>query len=93
MATQAIPVRRAAQAADRVVAAIANGPLVGRTEADVAREVRERLVAEGHDHAEFWIVASGPNSASPHHDPGERVIRDALDLPSPAFWRELMREP
>ncbi len=26
-------------------------------------------------------------------DPGERVIRDALDLPSPAFWRELMREP
>ena len=31
-------------------------------------------VAEGHDRAEFWIVASGPNSASPHHDPGERVI-------------------
>lgn len=66
--------RRAAGAADRVVAAIAAGPLVGRTEADVAREVRERLVAEGHDRAEFWIVASGPNSASPHHDPGERVI-------------------
>ena len=66
--------RRAAHAADRVVLAIASGPLVGRTEADVAREIRERLVAEGHDHAEFWIVASGPNSASPHHDPGERVI-------------------
>jgi Xaa-Pro aminopeptidase len=66
--------RRAAQAADRVVMAIAGGTLVGRTEADVAREVRERLLAEGHDHAEFWIVASGPNSASPHHDPGERVI-------------------
>jgi Xaa-Pro aminopeptidase len=31
-------------------------------------------VAEGHDHAEFWIVASGPNSASPHHEPGDRVI-------------------
>lgn len=66
--------RRAAHAADRVVLAIASGPLVGRTEADVAREIRERLVAEGHDHAEFWIVASGSNSASPHHDPGERVI-------------------
>ncbi len=66
--------RRAAHAADRVVAAIAAGRLVGRTEADVAREVRERLVAEGHDGAEFWIVASGPNSASPHHDPGDRVI-------------------
>jgi Xaa-Pro aminopeptidase len=66
--------RRAAQAADRVVAAIAAGALVGRTEADVAREVRERLLAEGHDQAEFSIVASGPNSASPHHDPGDRVI-------------------
>jgi Xaa-Pro aminopeptidase len=66
--------RRAAHAADRVIAAVAHGPLVGRTEADVAREIRDRLVAEGHDHAEFWIVASGPNSASPHHDPGGRVI-------------------
>ena len=67
--------RRAAHAADRVIAAIAGGPLVGRTEADVANEVRERLLAEGHEVAEFWIVASGPNSASPHHEPGERVIR------------------
>jgi Xaa-Pro aminopeptidase len=67
--------RRAAQAADRVVLAIANGTLVGRTEADVAREVRERLLAEGHEVSEFSIVASGPNSASPHHDAGERVIR------------------
>ncbi len=67
--------RLAAHAADRVVQSIAAGRLVGRTEADVAREVRERLLAEGHDHAEFSIVASGPNSASPHHDPGERVIR------------------
>jgi Xaa-Pro aminopeptidase len=66
--------RAAAQAADRTVLAVAAGPLVGRTEADVAREVRDRLVAEGHDHAEFWIVASGPNSASPHHEPGARVI-------------------
>jgi Xaa-Pro aminopeptidase len=66
--------RAAAHAADRVVASIAAGRLVGRTEADVAHEIRERLVAEGHDHAEFWIVASGPNSASPHHEPGERVI-------------------
>lgn len=65
----------AAHAADRVVAAIAAGRLVGRTEADVAAEVRDRLVAEGHERAEFWIVGSGPNSASPHHEPGERVIR------------------
>jgi Xaa-Pro aminopeptidase len=67
--------RLAAHAADRVVAQIAAGRLVGRTEADVSREVRERLLAEGHDTAEFAIVASGPNSASPHHDASERVIR------------------
>jgi Xaa-Pro aminopeptidase len=67
--------RLAAQAADRVVAAIAGGRLVGRTEADVAREVRERLIAEGHDEAHFAIVGSGPNSASPHHDASDRVIQ------------------
>ena len=67
--------RAAAHAADRVVLRIAAGRLVGRTEADVSREVRERLVDEGHESASFAIVASGPNSASPHHDPGDRVIQ------------------
>jgi Xaa-Pro aminopeptidase len=65
----------AARAADRVVEQIAAGRLIGRTEADVATEVRERLVAEGHDEATFAIVASGPNSASPHHEASDRVIR------------------
>ena len=64
----------AAHAADRVVAQIAAGRLVGRTESDVAREVRERLIAEGHEWAHFAIVGSGPNSASPHHEASERVI-------------------
>jgi Xaa-Pro aminopeptidase len=67
--------RRAAHAADRVVADIAAGRLVGRTEADVSREVRERLVAEGHETAAFAIVGSGPSGASPHHEAGERDIR------------------
>jgi Xaa-Pro aminopeptidase len=67
--------RRAARAADRVVAAIAAGRLVGRTEEDVAHEVRERLITEGHDEATFAIVGSGPNSASPHHEASDRVIQ------------------
>lgn len=67
--------RAAAHAADRVVLRIAAGRLVGRTEADVSLEVRERLVDEGHESASFAIVASGPNSASPHHDPGDRIIQ------------------
>jgi Xaa-Pro aminopeptidase len=66
--------RLAAHAADRVVAQIATGRLVGRTEADVALEVRDLLVAEGHDAAAFAVVGSGPNSASPHHSAGDRVI-------------------
>jgi len=67
--------REAAHAADRVVASVAAGTLIGRTEADVAREVRERLVAEGHEFGLFAIVASGPNSASSHHEASDRVIR------------------
>lgn len=67
--------RLAAHAADRVVGQIAAGKLVGRTEAEVAREVRARLLAEGHDDAAFSIVAAGPNSASPHHEASERVIQ------------------
>ena len=58
-----------------MIAQVAAGRLVGRTEADVSREIRERLVAEGHDSAEFAIVGGGPNSASPHHDASDRVIR------------------
>ena len=67
--------RLAAQAADRVVEQIARGRLVGRTEADVAHEVRERLIGEGHEEAHFAIVGSGPNSASPHHEASGRVIQ------------------
>ena len=67
--------RRAAHAADRVVAAIAAGRLVDRTESDVAREVRERLVDEGHELASFWTVAAGENSAAPHHSDSDRRIR------------------
>ncbi|MHB8400025.1 MAG: aminopeptidase P family protein [Candidatus Limnocylindrales bacterium] len=79
--------RLAAHAADRVVDAIASGRLVDRTEAEVAREVRDRLVDEGHDSAEFAIVGSGPNSASPHHAASDRRIRPrepiVLDIGGP----------
>lgn len=67
--------RAAAHAADRAMTAIIHGRLIGRTEAEVSREIGARLVAEGHQVAAFAIVASGPNSASPHHAPSERVIR------------------
>ncbi|MGH9265677.1 MAG: M24 family metallopeptidase [Acidimicrobiales bacterium] len=68
--------RRAASAADRVATALVSGqvPLIGRSEADVSRELGERLLEEGHQSVNFAIVGSGPNSASPHNDPGPRII-------------------
>jgi len=46
----------------------------GTRERDLARMVRDLTLAEGLASADFAIVASGPNAASPHHDPGDRVI-------------------
>jgi Xaa-Pro aminopeptidase len=70
--------RVAAAAADRAMLAVTEEGLTGRTEAEVGRHVRDLLIAEGHDDAGFSIIASGPNSASPHHEPGSRTI-DAGD--------------
>jgi len=51
------------------------GPLAGRTEREVAAELDALLVAHGADGVSFdTIVATGPNSASPHHEPGERRL-------------------
>ena len=68
--------RRAAESADRVAAALLKGeiPLVGRTEKAVSSEIARRLRDEGHDRVGFSIVGSGPNGASPHHDASARVI-------------------
>jgi Xaa-Pro aminopeptidase len=67
--------RRAAAAVDAAVTDLAGSRFSGRTEAEVAREFADRILAHGHQVVNFTIVASGPNGASPHHDAGERVIR------------------
>jgi Xaa-Pro aminopeptidase len=67
--------RAAGAAVDRVLARLPSEVCFAeRSEAEVARDVIDLTVAEGHDQALFWIVASGPNSASPHHEPGPRRI-------------------
>ena len=66
--------RAAAASADEAMRAVRGERLSGRSEADVSRRINELLLAAGHETADFAIVASGPNSASPHHAPGERVI-------------------
>ncbi len=66
--------RAAAAAADEAMLAITGERLSGRSESEVSGRIRELLLAAGHQAADFAIVASGPNAASPHHDAGERVI-------------------
>jgi Xaa-Pro aminopeptidase len=66
--------RAAGAAADEAMLAITGERLSGRTEAEVSRRIVELLIEAGHDRADFAIVASGPNAASPHHEPGERLI-------------------
>ena len=68
--------RRAASAADRVADSLRAGevPLIGRTEAEVSADLGRRLLAEGHARVNFAIVAAGPDAASPHHEPGARLI-------------------
>jgi Xaa-Pro aminopeptidase len=57
-----------------VARVLADREFTGKTEAQLGREIAELLVENGSDTAAFVIVASGPNSASPHHESGERVI-------------------
>lgn len=66
--------RRAGAAIDRVHARLAELVRPGRTEREIAGAIGDAMLAEGHDAVDFAIVASGPNGASPHHEPGDRVV-------------------
>jgi Xaa-Pro dipeptidase len=66
--------RAAGAAIDRVHARVGEWLRPGRTEAQVGADIAAAIVAEGHAVAEFVIVASGPNAASPHHSLSDRVI-------------------
>jgi Xaa-Pro aminopeptidase len=67
--------RAAAEAIDRVHAQVPGWLRPGRTEAEVAADIGEAILAEGHATADFTIVGSGPNGASPHHTASGRVLQ------------------
>ncbi|MFF0016195.1 M24 family metallopeptidase [Streptomyces sp. NPDC005374] len=46
----------------------------GRSETDVAADLARLLHEHGHAQVDFPTVASGPNSANPHHETGARII-------------------
>src|SRR5262249_14473726 len=66
--------RAAARAVDAIAADMRTRPFGGRTETDVHRELVQRMLDAGHERANFAIVGSGPNGASPHHEAGSRGI-------------------
>jgi Xaa-Pro aminopeptidase len=67
--------RKAGAAIDRVHARVPEFLVPGRTEADVAADIAEAIVAEGHSEVAFIIVGSGPNGADPHHECSERQLK------------------
>ncbi|MXR42050.1 M24 family metallopeptidase [Halobaculum sp. WSA2] len=70
--------RRAGEAADAVIRELRTDgdDVVGMTEAELARHVEDRLVANGGTGVSFeTIVGSGPNGAMPHHTHGDRTVR------------------
>jgi Xaa-Pro aminopeptidase len=73
--TEVDALRAAAHAVDGIVAEMRRRPFGGRTEADVHRELVQRMLDAGHERANFAIVGSGPNGASPHHEASRRMIQ------------------
>ncbi|ANI40483.1 M24 family metallopeptidase [Mycolicibacterium vaccae] len=67
--------RNAGAAIDRVHARVPEFLVPGRTEADVAADIAEAIVAEGHSEVAFIIVGSGPHGADPHHECSDRELR------------------
>lgn len=65
--------RAVAAAIDAVHRRVPEVLRAGRTEREVA-DVLADMIRDAHDEVSFVIVAAGPNSASPHHEPGPRRI-------------------
>ena len=67
--------RAAGEAIDRVHARVPGWLRAGRTERQVAADIADAIIEEGHARVDFTIVGSGPNAASPHHEVSDRPLR------------------
>jgi len=75
--TEVALLREACAIADRALAELiaAGGLRPGRPEREIGRELDARMLDHGADAPSFeTIVATGPNSAIPHHRPAEREL-------------------
>ncbi|WP_353112464.1 Xaa-Pro peptidase family protein [Microbacterium sp.] len=75
-AAEIAELRRAGAAIDAVHRRVPGLLRAGRTEREVAADIADAIVEEGHRTVEFVIVGSGANGADPHHEVSDRVIRD-----------------
>jgi Xaa-Pro aminopeptidase len=67
--------RSACQISVQALEELQQGKFVGRTEQQIARDLEWRMFALGAEALAFeTIVASGPNSAIPHHEPTGREV-------------------
>jgi Xaa-Pro aminopeptidase len=66
--------RRAAAAIDSVHASMGDWLRAGRTEREIGSDIADAILRAGHRSADFVIVASGPNGASPHAEVSDRVV-------------------
>ena len=80
--------RKSGSIADQVFSEIIEQPFAGRSELDLAQDISARLKSYGLKIPGAPIVASGPNSASPHHHTGDRVIEhgDVVVLDFGGTW-------
>jgi Xaa-Pro aminopeptidase len=68
-------IRSACRISEAALQAVLAAPLRGRTEREVARELDQRMADGGAAGPAFdTIVAAGPASALPHHEPDSRVL-------------------
>jgi Xaa-Pro aminopeptidase len=68
-------IRAAARVTSAAYERLAQEPVVGRTEAELAWWMETTLREEGADGLAFpCVIGAGPNAALPHHHPGDRRI-------------------
>ncbi len=70
--------RKAVVIAEAALETTLNSIGVGKSEREIAAKLTLNLLREGSDVVLPFspIVSSGPNSANPHAEPGERILRD-----------------
>jgi Xaa-Pro aminopeptidase len=73
--TEIAYLREACAIGDRALARLLPGLRPGQTERQIARRLESLMYDEGAHALSFeTIVAGGPNSAVPHHEPGDRPL-------------------